>query len=632
PGGECRLDPCFEDNPGNFPAACPCEVGCGDPFCCTDVCFFDDPSCCNVWWDDTCAASAARLCAARPLNDECFLDLPGEDLRQARTVQLPFIAETDLARATTDSSDPGLCCDLVNPGAQADGTTWFRFKAPAPRTLVCVAGSRVGNGCAADSQCSPEFFCDNLGPSPTNQCVGGPRDGSTCATNEDCAIPGACTTVCRGGQNDGSRCTNDFDCFPGGVCDNRSSVTVSTCGSTGRLIPNPPNVGGNTFFRADDSLLQVFSTLNPDAGVCGDGTPCSLSSPFCPVTGDVCVPDQTAACGGLVPIACNDDSETACSGPAGSPQPGNSRVCAGDLIPGDFYYVMVGARDIRIPANPPNDPAESSSGVFKIQILDSGCQADKLISNDLCGNSIGLFGSDLIEPFDLSGTTGGTVAATFDCPGPACEPEMRNDIWYDWLAPQTGRLMLDTCGEDAQGFPSAADTPNSQLTVYEGCRCPVEVANERACDSNAGGNCSQGSRLTVPVVKNTCYKIRLGVDLTDQTRPPSGELTVGLVSCSDDPITFVDPPPGVIIAQQPHAPGAPAPSQLPRQFVFQGTGNVTDLACWGICETGPETGGRNRVIGITSTFCVGGQATVAPVWAAAIAPAGRVQSFPASSS
>ncbi|UCC30949.1 MAG: VWA domain-containing protein [Phycisphaerales bacterium] len=122
-----------------------------------------------------------------------------------------------------------------------------------------------------------------------------------------------------------------------------SSVRVSTCCST--AAPGAP---------ADDSLVQVFTTRNPDRGVCDNGSVCSIAAQGC-ADGSTCVLDEQWACENLVAIGCNDDAGDACTcGLAVHPK--NSRLCVTGLVPGQTYYVMMAAR------------TEESRGVYRLDI------------------------------------------------------------------------------------------------------------------------------------------------------------------------------------------------------------------------------------------------------------------------
>jgi hypothetical protein len=114
-------------------------------------------------------------------------------------------------------------------------------------------------------------------------------------------------------------------------------------------------------------------------------------------------------------------------------------------------------------------------------------------ANDNCEDRIEIF---------LGDTPVNTVGATTDGPPHAScdffgDPQVNQDIWYNWTAPASGTLTVSLCG-------SAFDT---KVAVYEGCDCPVSDANKLACNDDS---CGLQSELTVQVTAGTCYKIRVG--------------------------------------------------------------------------------------------------------------------------
>ena len=126
--------------------------------------------------------------------------------------------------------------------------------------------------------------------------------------------------------------------------DQFSSVRVSTCCSM--AAPDAP---------ADDSLIQVFTTRNPDRGVCDNGSVCSVVTQVC-ADGSTCVPDERWACENLVVIGCSDDAGDACRCGL-AVHSNNSRLCVTGLVPGQTYYVMMAAK------------TEESRGVYRLDLF-----------------------------------------------------------------------------------------------------------------------------------------------------------------------------------------------------------------------------------------------------------------------
>ncbi len=158
------------------------ERGCGNVFCCTDVCRNVDAFCCDIHWDEICVRQAQELssCFGGPLNDTCF------DTRRERGVLLvdanSSTAVSNL-NATEDEGDPGFSCHALDPGGQGLGTLWLEFVAthtsariqtcnstpPADDSLIAVY--RVGDPSTPETTCATlqEIACGD--DSPT--CAGG---------------------------------------------------------------------------------------------------------------------------------------------------------------------------------------------------------------------------------------------------------------------------------------------------------------------------------------------------------------------------------------------------------------------------------------------------------------------------
>jgi hypothetical protein len=268
-----------------------------------------------------------------------------------------------------------------------------------------------------------------------------------------------------------------------------SSVLVRTC---------------NSNFPAADSIFQVFSIPDSDQGKCADLSECSVAAQDC-ADESPCVFDEEFACSNLSPIACEDDS-----GSCGGDQTRNARRCLTGLTPGDLYYVMV-APKVRV---------DQRLGDYTI-ILSAPCSTTlPPMPNDLCSNGTSLSGAPLTVPFDLSGNTlqPQTQAASFDCPAPPCVSlSLKNDIWYDWVAPDNGKVTIDACGT------SDLDTPDTGMVVYDGCDCPPGDGAILGCNDFQQSPCALGSKVIIQAIEGHCYKIRLGGHLGGT---PAGDLHI----------------------------------------------------------------------------------------------------------
>ncbi len=492
PSGTIFNSACVQGGGAGDRGSCPGVPGCGNVFCCTDVCRNVDFFCCDVHWDDLCAASAATQasCNGAPVYDECA----GIGQNGAVLIEIPSADEFNVVTSTNGAFDPGVCCKGDDPGGPGIGTIWLKFIAPEPAN---------------------------------------PAD----------------TTV---------------------------SVSLSTCGSVGSVGQD------GTDLPADDSLLQVFAPANPDRGICTNLATCRVSRQDCS-DGSVCVFDEETACMTLMPIACNDDAGNSCASPGGFPQPNNSKLCMPNLTPGRMYYIMVSAK------------TSAHRGRYRMTIGTPCVGELPPPDNDLCANSEFLGFDTVVDvPFDLSGDATGNGPVTFDCPSPTCSGLLQNDLWFDWIAPVTGTARFDTCGLDD---PS---TPDTTMTIYEGCGCPVDSFDEIECNSFCGeAGCTLGSCSTIPVVKDTCYKVRIG---GRGGATPAGDLSVSFDGCPLGPITFLDPLDGTVDARQTSSLLNSSDLLGIREITVAGPPGIDDRTCWNICETDLVSGASNTVFTITDNL------------------------------
>ena len=114
-------------------------------------------------------------------------------------------------------------------------------------------------------------------------------------------------------------------------------------------------------------------------------------------------------------------------------------------------------------------------------------------ANDNCPDRI------LIGTGDTAFTT---VGATTDGPPTACidvagDPQVNQDVWFNFFAPTTELYSATTCG-------SAYDT---KMAVYSGCTCPADPGSEVGCNDDA---CGLQSIVSWDAIAGQCYKIRVG--------------------------------------------------------------------------------------------------------------------------
>jgi hypothetical protein len=170
-----------------------------------------------------------------------------------------------------------------------------------------------------------------------------------------------------------------------------------------------------------------------------------------------------------------------------------------------------------LPADPPCDaPDVNGDGTVNVLdlievLLDFGLTCTPILPprNDACADSIAIF--DGLTPFDTLGSTtdGLPTNGVGDCASPG-DPQIYNDIWFDYTATCNGTLTVSACND---GDPLTGDAIfDTKIAIYDGCgaaSCPLG-GNEIACDDDAPGCAGFSSRVTVPVTAGNCYTIRVG--------------------------------------------------------------------------------------------------------------------------
>lgn len=110
------------------------------------------------------------------------------------------------------------------------------------------------------------------------------------------------------------------------------------------------------------------------------------------------------------------------------------------------------------------------------------------ISNDLCSGAI------VVTGFNYTNLQSTAKATSFGDPVPGCVDGFGNGVWYQFTAPVSGLLLVDTFGSDF----------DTGLAIYTGaCGALAEVA----CDDDTGGMTSQA---TLPTTAGTTYSILVG--------------------------------------------------------------------------------------------------------------------------
>lgn len=520
-------------------AICEGRPGCENPICCTAVCdeearILGSTFCCEVTWDEICAELAAQVCDVEPSNDRCE---PRSLVEGARLIPLGEFAELPMADAVTEG-EPGFCCHNGFPP-------------------VCNSGPFVGDPCESNPDCYDGQCVQNI-------CIGGTTPFAACGEGlPPCGGVGVCGSICSDGPSNGlTGCANDAACNQGRTCIPQVALPGQTGENTvwyrfetpAKTVPTDPdtvNVEVTTCRSvqgdARDSLLQVFGTALPNAGVCedfgtcGNGSFCDLSAPSCsdgtqcnPASMQcnielqdcplnlACITDLTRQCNNLVPLGCNDDSANGCSE---TNRNQNSRLCLSNLPREQTFYIEVANKFLDRDQPYRVDVTPRPNGCGPNSIPNDGCPVASLVA-------------DGVHPFS-------TVNASFDCPPSTCLPGGVNDVWFKYVAPYDGSVRFETCGASAQ------TTPDTEMSIYRGCSCPtVQSSREPDCCSGfVGSTCGDGSRCNVQVDPGECFLIRVadrngvrvsgnltvtttGIDCNVNNIPDSCDLSCANPGCS----------------------------------------------------------------------------------------------------
>ncbi|MDX2132700.1 MAG: hypothetical protein SFY69_11685 [Planctomycetota bacterium] len=245
-----------------------------------------------------------------------------------------------------------------------------------------------------------------------------------------------------------------------------SPANVSTCGTGGNGQGNDiwysfsPTCSGNAIIDTFGSDFDTVLSVHPS----------------CP--------------GLLLPttIVCNDD--------ASFPAPNNrASLVTFNFTAGETYYVRVTGYN-------------GASGTATIRP-----SFYYQHPNDTCGTALPVgFGQ-----FDFNTCSASDSNITTSCNGGL----FRRDIWFNFVAPQSGLVRFDTCSN------TAFDT---MLSAYDGAPdpCPTNLTPMLACSDDA---CGVQSALEIDCVAGQSYRIRLGGYTPNSFGP--GTLTIAPVPTCD---------------------------------------------------------------------------------------------------
>ena len=113
---------------------------------------------------------------------------------------------------------------------------------------------------------------------------------------------------------------------------------------------------------------------------------------------------------------------------------------------------------------------------------------DSNVANDLCSGAI------VIASGSYTNVQSTVQATSFGDPVPDCVDGFGHGVWYQFTAPVTGQLIVDTFGSDF----------DTGLAIYTGS---CDALTEVACNDDTGGVTSQ---VTIPTTAGTTYFILVG--------------------------------------------------------------------------------------------------------------------------
>lgn len=498
---------------------------CSDAACCEIICA-DDPFCCSIDWDATCAGHAQAACApcreaicsagtgkfgaALPENEACGTQLnegcsefpvlvspitvgapvAGSFWAIGPTPEDPFAVRRDqdvyeftltettqvTARLTSDGPGMVLILDRECPGTVLALSDELAPACPAEATACLLPGTyRV----LVQMSILAGFPCDDFGPA--NEYLlsleGTPCDGEAPA-NDECsgALP-----VAQAGD----------------------SLPFSTAFATNSQ-PGLP-------FECDEGngvsiVRDIWYAWTPEPGTarvstCGSGS--LLGSFDTRLAAYPLAPGQSCA-DGLTLAACNDDS----------------RECEffGSVIvfPADgstTFLVRVGGFD------------SAGSGLLSFSVepplADDDCDGATLLEFGPPDAS-GARSTDPVSANTLLATSGGPPLAPTECDGIAGPPVAR-DRWFRFTAPLSGVVDVSTCGS------SGALVFDTLIGIYVGQCGPT--AKLVACNDDGDGCDFLTSRVRLDGVEaGTAYLVRVGGVLGD-----AGDAILQ-VTCSPAPV------------------------------------------------------------------------------------------------
>ena len=378
----------------------------------------------------------------------------------------------DCAGGCTSDDECDCATAIAGDGSFAFDTTGYTTSANQDCTSVgqdlWLSWTAGADGDVTIDTCGSSFDT-KLAVHATGSCGGGGCLGSNddaCGLQSSVTIPGVTTgdevLLQIGGYGSGSGagtlnintvgggCTSDDECDCATAIAGDGSFAFDTTGYTTSANQDCTSVGQDLW-------------LSWTAGADGDVTIDTCGSSF----DTKLAVHATGSCGGGGCIGSNDD---ACGL--------QSSVIIPGVTTGDELLLQIGGFG-----------SASGAGTLNVNTVGGGCAP----ANDDCATP-DIIAGDGSFAFDTTcATTGaeGQANAACDFFG---QPDMNDDVWFEWTAMITGNAVISLCG-------AAGDT---KLAIYDGGGCPT--AEPLACNDDS---CGLLSEVTTAVTAGNVYVVQL---------------------------------------------------------------------------------------------------------------------------
>jgi len=424
--------------------------------------------------------------------------------------------QPDATVATGRCCTSGVCSITTSCACTGGGGTYAGDGTTCATGRCCTSGvCTLTDPCA----CSPGVFAGQGTTCATGACCNSAAETCSIVTACDCASPATYL-------GDGSTCAQ----CPSDTCAGAQSVSDGTPAATG----NNCSAGA-----VDDAEATCQSNSNKDVWYSYTAT----------CTGAIRVTTEGSAqsdtvlsaytsCGGTS-IGCDDDTGTGLLSDMTV-----TGVLTGQIIPIRVASYSTGCGGFNL--NIVCIPSVCGNNIIEAgEICDgtsvgpctTGCAPNCHCAGDDCAYAT--VAGDGVNPIDrVAATTDGPLEPAPPCDFPVGDDQLHHDVWLEYTASCTGRVLVDTCNG------AALDT---RIAVYGECVCPP-TSPPLACNDDSGAAdeisdpdqdpdlCMQGglspyeSATRNQVVSGTCYLIRVGSFSSSSSHAGIDELFIQCVT------------------------------------------------------------------------------------------------------